>query len=48
MLVGNCIFNDVPVPNAFITHSSKEKYKFVLSLSSGSTNSTDEMMQLSR
>ena len=48
MLVGNCIFTDVPVPNAFITHSSKEKYKFVLSLSSGSTNSTDEMMQLSR
>lgn len=42
MLVGNCIFNHVPVPNAFMTHSSKEKYKFVLSLWSGSTNSTDE------
>lgn len=42
MLVGNCIFNHVPVPNAFMTHSSKEKYKFVLSLCSGSTKSTDE------
>lgn len=41
MIVGNCIFNDVPVSNAFMTHSSK-KYEFVLSLWSGSTNSTDE------